>query len=201
MKLSYFGGGLLNTSGFGYAKEREFVRYKFARNSYAYMRRKAEIGVLERVFIDKVILKSTVKTFHKHVPMYIDNLKTMYDEIELVTYEDAQNLIESNIYLTSLQDHRQNKQKEIKKNVISNRFAANDICFSKPAAIMGKMEKVIILKPLNDYEIYMDKFHSLWSKDDLIVEAEAKSLALKYWEEKKEFILVEIRKQDGGYIE
>jgi len=201
MKLSYFGGGLVNTGGFANTKEREIVRYKFERNSYAYIRRKAEIGQLERIFIDKVILKSTVKTFHKHVPMYIDNLNTMYDENELVTLEEAQDLIDANIYFAPI---REQSSTAIKKKVqikVSANFAPNDICFSKPAAVMGKMEKVIILRALNNNEIYMDKYNSLWPKDDLVLEPEAKALALKYWEEKKEFILIEIRKQDGGYIE
>jgi len=78
-----------------------------------------------------------------------------------------------------------------KKNYIKYKWGENSILFVKNKALKGCLEKVCIKRAIinsgaQNYNqvvsLYQDTLNSLWNENDLIEEAEAKSLALAYWQ-------------------
>jgi len=181
MTYYYVGDGTVYTGSFALVHKNLYVKYKFDKYSIAYDKSAAEKGILKKVFIQKVILKNIVKSWHKNVVMYVDNLKSMYNEYDLLTLQEAQDIIDQSTYVPPNCSLPPNPPAPIPAT-----YAPNTILYSLKDAEKGQIVKIVILRSLpQSPTIYEDTLHSLWNESELISKNEAKNLALDYWESRK----------------
>lgn len=197
MRFSYYGGGEVLTSGFARCRERKLIYYKFARETVAYLRYKAEAGVLEPIMIDKVYLADNTHTYYKSNVMYRDKLNSLFNETELCTLAEAQALIEDAQIMASFRPKTVVPEMAFHEPVLPSAYKPGDIVFSKQAAKMGTLERIGISRVFNNIkeEIYEDITKGLWQKSQLCELAEAKALALAYWRRRKDQVADELYKQ------
>ena len=105
----------------------------------------------QKIVIDKVYLKNTTKTFYKNVNFYEDKLNSLYREDELLTLEEAQNIIGMNA-LSHVEI--QKPVAEIKKINFQRKYQDGEILYSAIAAKSGKIEKVVIKKYSKDNVLF-----------------------------------------------
>lgn len=74
---------------------------------------------------------------------------------------------------------------------LAYRFKVGDTCYLKYKAIKGKLEKIVIkeIKVVTNYDIkgiikfmYIDTLNAIYGEEDLLLAAEAVSLAKQYYE-------------------
>ena len=74
---------------------------------------------------------------------------------------------------------------------IPYKWGENSILYIKHKAAKGTLERVAIKRVILNkgpktgnqiVPIYQDTFNSLWNENDLLLEEDARNLALKYWE-------------------
>lgn len=172
MTYYYTGGGTVYTGSFALVHKNLYVKYKFDKYSIAYDKAAAEKGILKKVFIQKVILKNIVKSWHKNVVMYVDNLKSMYNEYDLLTLNEAQEIIDQSTYVPPNCTPPVNPPAPLPST-----FAPNSIHYSKSSAIKGELEKVVILRSLPyQPKIYVSTLQGIYHEDDLISLTEAQQL-------------------------
>ena len=172
MSFHYIGDGTVYTGSFALVHKNLFIKYKFDKYSIAYDKFYAQKGILKKVFIQKVVLKNIIKSFHKNVVMYVDNLKSMYNEYDLLTLEEAQAIIDQSVYVPP------NCTPPIDPpEPLPSTFAPNSVHYSRNAAIKGTLEKVVILRSLPQQpQIYVSTLQGMYNEDDLISLAEAQDL-------------------------
>jgi hypothetical protein len=172
MTFNYTGDGVVYTGSFALSRKIVYARYKFDRLSIAYDRMAAEKGILKKVFIQRVILKNVIKSWHKDVAMYVDNLHSMYNEYDLLTLEEAEEIVSQSVYVPPDCSPPVDPPPPLPAT-----YAPNTILYSKRAAIRGKLEKVIILKSLPyQPEIYISTLKSMYNESDLITLVEAEQI-------------------------
>ena len=172
MTYYYVGDGTVYTGSFALVHKNLYVKYKFDKYSIAYDKFAAEKGILKKVFIQKVILKNIVKSWHKNVVMYVDNLKSMYNEYDLLTLQEAQDIIDQSTYVPPNCSPPPNPPAPIPAT-----YAPNSVHYSKNAAIRGELEKVVILRSLPyQPKIYVSTLQGIYNEDDLITLSEAQQL-------------------------
>lgn len=181
MTYHYTGDGIVYTGSFALTYKKLFVRYKFDKLSVAYDRAAAEKGILKKVFIQRVVLKNVIKSLHKDVVMYVDNLQSMYNERDLLTLKEAEEIVAQAVYVPPNCSPAPEPPAPL-----PSVYPPNTVLFSLSDAQKGKMKKVVILKSLpKSPQVYEDTLHSLWNENELTDETTAKSLALAYWEARK----------------
>ena len=182
MKYTYYAGGEIKVLGsakqhaqfYFYRKyERSSVK-RFGNKDVAYLRSSAYKGKLEKIVVQKVYMKNTTKTFFKNVNFYEDITNSIYREDELLTLQEAQELIGLHML-----DFKEPVKKEIKKTIKEVKFSpkhkSGSVLYSLKSAKKGTLEKVFIVdspKP----KLYKDKFGSFWNESDLIAEKDAVSM-------------------------
>lgn len=74
---------------------------------------------------------------------------------------------------------------------IPYKWGENSVLYIKHKAVKGILERVAIKRVILNsgpktgnqiVPIYQDTLNSLWNEDELIIEADARSLSLTYWE-------------------
>jgi hypothetical protein len=197
MRFTYYGGGELILDGFARCREQRLIYYRFSRESVAYLRYKAEQGKLEAVVIDKVYLSDNTYTKYQSNVMYRDKLNSLFHEKELCTLEEAEAIIVESDLMASFRPKPVKPVRTFHEPVLPSTYKTGDIAFDKKAAAMGKLERVGIIRVFNNIkeEIYEDITKGLWQKSQLCNEAEAKALALVYWQRRKEQITDEYQRQ------
>ena len=108
MTFSYEGSGTILLEGCVCPTRQIYVYYKWRENSYAYLKYKAEKGVMERIAIKKVIIHQSPKTAYAEVVLYQDTLNSLYNESDLITEEEAKYLAQV-FWLTQLEEYRRTK--------------------------------------------------------------------------------------------
>lgn len=172
MTYHYLGGGTVLTGSFAPAHKNLYVRYKFDKYSVAYDREAAQKGVLKKVFIQKVILKNIVKSWHKDVVMYVDSMKSMYNERDLLTLAEAQAVVDQSVYVPPNCDPPTDPPPPL-----PSAYLPNSVHYSKPAAIVGRLEKVVILRSLPyQPKVYVSTLQGIFSEDDLVTLSQAQQL-------------------------
>jgi len=202
MKLSYNGGGVVNCRGAAKAYNKVRYKYKFAVDSPAFIRRQAEKCVLERIIIGKVLIGNNNYTQYQDNVMYEDKLKSLYNEKELCTETEANQIINSSSCTTPLNITSIKKQELVVKiQSVTPLFPVGTTVFSKRKAELGSLEKIVIFDVLQknnsytsnqDNVMYEDKLKSLFSEKELVSESDAKNLALAYWTKRRSIIVDEI---------
>lgn len=80
---------------------------------------------------------------------------------------------------------------------INYRWGENSVVYAKHKALKGILEKVAIKRVILNQgpktfnqvvPIYQDTLNSLWNENDLIIESDARELALSYWERREQQI-------------
>lgn len=197
MRFTYYGGGQVLTSGFARCREQRLIYYKFARETVAYLRYKAEKGVLEPIMIDKVYLGDNTYTKYQPNVMYRDKLNCLFNERELCTRAEAQALVDEANIMAEFKPKTVVKERKYHEPVLPSTYKPGDIAFNKQAAKMGTLERIGITGVFNNIkeEIYEDITKGLWQLSQLCNEVEAKRLALEYWTKRKDQIADEYYKQ------
>jgi len=199
MKYSYYGGGQIRTGSWGLYHELIPIIYKFARHSVAYIRHQAELGKLEPVQIDRVWIGNNSYTYRQPNVMYVDILNSLFNEKELCTLPEANDLINEALVMMEFKPktvvpERKNYHED--SFPTESKYQKGQILFSKKSAQMGELEKIVVYRALpNNLEVYEDNLKGLWTNDDLVDESTAKSLALIYWKKRKDQIKEEINKR------
>jgi len=186
MKYTYYGGGEVKVLGSAKQHAKLYFYRKFERSSVkrfgnkdiAYLKSEALKGKLQKIVIQKVYMKNTTKTFYKTVNFYEDALHSLYREDELITLQEAQDIIG----LAFLEIKNQNIN--IDKKIITDKnhkvkYPNNSVMYSFSAACKGQLEKVLIISSPKP-KLYIDKLNSMWNEDDLVNEDRANELILEY---------------------
>lgn len=95
MALEYTGSGGAETFGCAETSMLVYYEYPFGEGSVAYLRYKAEKGVLERVVIKKVIIRQNRATWGQVIFLYQDTLNALFNESDLITHEQAVGIAEA----------------------------------------------------------------------------------------------------------
>lgn len=192
MRHTYYGGGKVVVLGSAKQFRRLYFYHKYDRYStgrfrgkdIAYLKSAALKGKLEKIVIEKVYLKNTTKTLHKNVNFYEDKLNTLYREDELLTLKEAENIIAQSTTEFNFMPKTQKSTQPIIK-----RFAGDvdvgTIWASRYYAQRGDLVKFAVRRNLNDLMIE-DTTGGLYRKDDLITVNQAKSIALAYWQDRRQ---------------
>lgn len=81
---------------------------------------------------------------------------------------------------------------------VEYKWALNSLLFSKAKARRGIMELIAIKRVFfnngtktqrQSVKIYQDTHNGLWNENDLLTEEEARTLAIAYWEKRKQQII------------
>ena len=128
--------------------------------------------------IEKVVIKKCVN--HK---IYLDGLNTLWHERDLLRLDQVNDFIEKHQERISRSFVR--REQVVKTRKFANDFDIGTMWASKSFAIKGSLVKFIIRRNLND-NVVEDTSGGIYNKEDLISVAEAKSIALAYWLEKRE---------------
>lgn len=202
MKLSYNGGGVVTCRGTARAYKKIRYKYKFAVDSQAFIRRKAEKGTLERIIIGKVLIGNNNYTQYLENVMYEDKFKSLYHERELCSETEANQIINSLSFHAPLNIAPQKKKEPVVKiQSVTPQFPVGATVFSKKKAELGTLDKVVIFEVIQknnaftNYQesiLYRDKLQSLYTEKELVSEADAKALALAYWTKRRSLIVDEI---------
>jgi hypothetical protein len=156
-----------------YHKYDSFAVAHYKNKDVAYVKSKSIMGILEKVVIEKVYIKNTTKTFYKNVNFYEDKLKSLYREDELITLQEAQEII--NVGILKFEPIiEKEKPNSVTKN-ISSKFNSGNILYSGLAAKKGELEKVVIKKCVK-YKIYLDMLNSMWNESELVDLENAKKI-------------------------
>jgi hypothetical protein len=153
---------------------------------------------LEKVYIEKVILKNVVPTYHQFLAMYVDKMNTMYNESELVTYEEALQLVDLSTLMIRPLRTKPKEEKKVVSVTVEPSFVRGQILYSKSASLLGQMERIVIKSMLSP-GVYQDLTNGLWNEDELISEESAKSFALTYWLERKNQIENAMRRNPSAF--
>lgn len=181
MVYNYIGSGNLFVLGSAKQWKKIYYYHKYDRYStghlkgkdIAYLKSAALKGKLEKIVIEKVYIKNTIKTFYKDVNFYEDRLNSLYREDELITLEEAQNII--NVNMLAFEPIIKKEKINPVAGVPSSKFNSGNILYSKLAAKKGELEKVVIKKCVK-YKIYLDMLSSMWNESDLIDLENAKKI-------------------------
>lgn len=186
MSYTYDGSGEVKVVGSAKQHVSFYFYRKFERSSVkrygnkdvAYLKSEALKGNLKKIIIQKVYMKNTTKTFYKTVNFYEDALHSLYREDELLTLQEAQNIIGLSMMELKVPKTITKEIKNDKKNHIA-KYPNNTVVYSFSAAIKGYLEKVLIVSSPKP-KLYVDQLNSLWNEDDLINEMEANLLISEY---------------------
>lgn len=100
-------GGLgLNKCGVGYIFYPYYVRrVAFSIRDQAWLRYKAEIGILESIIIKKIkLVDYTTRGTGLSIILYIDTFNAIYNERDLIYYEEAVTLVEAYLYRRRIEE-------------------------------------------------------------------------------------------------
>lgn len=91
------GGMGLQKCGIGYVFEPYYIRHiAFSIRDQAWLRFKAEKGILESIIIKKIkLIDFTTRGTGLAIVMYVDTFNAIYNEWDLIYYETAVALVES----------------------------------------------------------------------------------------------------------
>ena len=161
MIYKYQGGGEIKIFGsakqwrklYYYHKYDSFAVAHYKKKDVAYVKSKSIMGILEKVVIEKVYIKNTTKTFYKNVNFYEDKFKSLYREDELITLEEAQEII--NVGFLKFEPIIEKEKINSVAKKISSKFNSGEILYSGSAAKKGELEKVVIKKCVK-YKIYLE---------------------------------------------
>jgi hypothetical protein len=157
---------------------------RFKQKDIAYIKRKAELGILEKIVIERVYLKNTIKTFYKNVNFYEDKLKSLYREDEIITYAEAQDIIGMG-FRESKGFKKQIVEDQVKiQQLNDNKYEPGDSVYSLISAEKGVLQKVGIKKYLQNM-VYSDFFGNLWNENELVILEEA-NIAISQYVERSE---------------
>lgn len=107
MIFEYTGSGTIIVEGCTCPKKEIYLYYKWPENSIAYLKYKAEKGIMERVAIKKVIINKNYATKLAEVVLYQDTMNSLYNENDLITEEEAKYLAQV-FWLTQLENYKKN---------------------------------------------------------------------------------------------
>jgi len=173
MLYNYYGGGKIVVLGsakqwkkiYYYHKYDRYSMGRFIGKDIAYLKSAALKGKLEKIVIEKVYIKNTIKTFYKDVNFYEDKLNSLYREDELITIEEAQQVI--NVSILTFEPIVKKEIIEPVTRNISSKFVSGNVLYSAPAAKKGELEKVVVKKCIK-HKIYLDMLNSMWNESDLV---------------------------------
>lgn len=199
MIYKYEGGGEIKIFGsakqwrklYYYHKYDSFAVAHYKKKDVAYVKSKSIMGILEKVVIEKVYIKNTTKTFYKNVNFYEDKFKSLYREDELITLEEAQVDLENARKIIEENRERSFCEKQTVKIQTfepNNSVPVGSLWCSKTYAQKGEIVKILVKRILNN-NIIEDKLGSLYQNNDLITVEEGKSIALVYWQNRREDII------------
>lgn len=87
MDLTYIGSGTIGIGGCAATEKDSFYSYRYAQGSKVYVCLSARKGVLEAVYIKRVILNLNV--YGQVVPIYEDTFNGLYNEYDLCSQASA----------------------------------------------------------------------------------------------------------------
>jgi hypothetical protein len=140
--------------------------------------------------VDEKVIKKCVK-----YKIYLDMLNSMWNESELVDLENAKKIIEENRERKERPFYEKQTVK-IQTNEPNNSVPLGSLWCSKSHAQKGEILKILVKRILND-NIIEDKLGSLYQNNDLITVQEGKSIALAYWQNRREDIVDIINKSNA----
>jgi hypothetical protein len=107
MTFAYQGGGTIKLDGCVCPTKQIYLYYKWSENSFAYLKYKAQKGVMERIAIKRVIINKNARTAYADVVLYQDTLNSLYNESDLITEDEAKYLAQI-YWLTQLEEYQRN---------------------------------------------------------------------------------------------
>jgi hypothetical protein len=106
MSLEYTGEGTIKISGCVCPIKNIYILTQWAINSYAFLKYKAQRGIMEKISIKKVIVTNK-KIGSVQIVLYQDTLNSLYNESDLITEEEAKYLAQV-YWLTQLEQYQRN---------------------------------------------------------------------------------------------
>lgn len=215
MKLTYWGGGEMLCGGHAFCHEDMYFHYKFAKGGTAYLKSMANKGQLVAITIADVHLLNTPATYGMNVALYVDKMNSLYNESDLVTEAEAQDLIiispfinidepvvignSSEVFAQRMLKYRVRPARNPEfvraaSAVATPKFHVGEQVCSRNAALRGQLECMIVktIYGTNTF-IYEDTSGGLWNEYELADHATSRGLALDYWNNAKTEIENELR--------
>ena len=215
MKITYWGGGEILCGGKAFCHEGVYFHYKFAKGDTAYLRSMANKGQLVAITIADVRLLNSPSTFGVNVPIYVDQLNSLYNQGDLMTESEAQDLIiispfikieepivlgnSSDVFAQRMQKYRTRPARNPEyvrgmASVAAPKFEVGERVCSRTAAIRGQLDCVVVKTIYGTTNfIYEDTLGGLWNQSEIVSRNTAKNLALEYWNNAKTDIENELR--------
>jgi hypothetical protein len=190
--FSYVGSGSIESLGNAYCYTIDIFLYKFRVGDFAYVRENAIRGRLFKVRVAKVFLNNTSLNYNKKVSLYEDSTGSLYNESDLITYEEASELIQlspwagvTEPFHNELELLRYAQSMPIESlNEVYATYGPGDFVWSLPDARRGDLLKVVIKKVISQ-NVFEDQLNGLWNLDDLVDEITATNIAYNYWLRRK----------------
>lgn len=166
--------------------EHRYSMALFTVNSIVCLKYKAVKGVLEKIAIKEVMLRSGLKTGGQIIPVYKDTLNSLYNEEELCTHEEALDLIAE--YRTNLIEPEE-VEEEDEEIVDPSLYPVNSVVYLRYKAIKGILEKIAIKDTMLQFglktggqiiPVYKDTLNFLYNEEELCTYQEALDLVAEY---------------------
>lgn len=181
--FSYIGSGSIEALGNAYCYTIDVFLYKFRVGDFAYVRENAIKGRLFKVRVAKVFLNNTSANYNKKVSLYEDSTGSLYNESDLLTYEEASEIIQLSPWAGVVEPYTYQegdvvvypKPAAVPAPVVGA-YGSGDVVWSLPDARRGDLVKVVIKRALSE-RVFEDQLNGLWNLEDLVDQEEAMSVA------------------------
>lgn len=189
--FSYVGSGLLQVLGDAYCHEIDVFRYKFRVGDFAYVEQNAMLGRFLKVRIAKVYLNNPTVNYNKKVSLYEDSMGSLYNECELLTHEEASELVQlspwalvNGPYTYQWGNVMLYPRPEVLPPPIVAAWQPGEVAWSLPDSRQGQMVRIVIKRVVSQ-TVFEDQLNGLWNLEDLIDEITATNIAYNYWLRRK----------------
>ncbi len=180
--FSYTGSGSIEVLGNAYCYTIDVFLYKFRVGDFAYVRENAIRGRLFKVRVAKVFLNNTSVNYNKKVSLYEDSTGSLYNESDLLTFQEASEVIELSPWAGVTEPYTYQEgdvvlypKPQITPAPVVAQYAPGDVAWSLPDAKRGDMVKVVVKRALSA-NVFEDQLNGLWNLDDLVDEQTAVSV-------------------------
>jgi len=181
--FSYMGSGSIEALGNAYCYTIDIFLYKFRVGDFAYVRENAIRGKLFKVRVAKVFLNNTSLNYNKKVSLYEDSTGSLYNESDLITYEEASELIQLSPWAGVTEPYTYQEgdlilypRPEVVSAPIVAQYGPGDVAWSLPDAMRGDLVKVVIKRAISEM-VFEDQLNGLWNLEDLVDEEVAVNTA------------------------
>ncbi len=189
--FSYTGSGSIEALGNAYCYTIDVFLYKFRVGDFAYVRENAIRGRLFKVRVAKVFLNNTSVNYNKKVSLYEDSTGSLYNESDLLTYEEASEIIQLSPWAGVTEPYTYQEGDMVlyprptqAPAPIVAAYGPGEIFWSLPDARRGDLLKIVIKRAISQ-TVFEDQLNGLWNLDDLVDEITATNIAYNYWLRRK----------------